>query len=433
MPLASVGCLFRFHVRQQAGDRLLHHARRLHHLRQEHFSRAEQVADDIHAGHQRAFDDMQRALGLQPRLVGVGVDELGDAVDQRMADALLDRPVAPGEVTLLRFLAGRSLEALGDLQHALGRRAAGLRHAVEHHVLAGLAQLRLDRVVDGELAGIDDAHVHAALDGVVEEHGVHGLAHRLVAAEREGEVRDAARDVDMRQRRGDLAGRLDEVDAVIVVLLDARRHRKDVRIEDDVFRREAGLLGQQLVGARADLDLARLGVGLALLVEGHDDDGRAIHAAELGVMEESLLAFLHRDRVDDRLALHAFQAGLDHLPFGAVDHHRHACDVRLGGDEVEVFDHRLLRVDQALVHVDVDDLRAIGDLVARDVERRGVVAGRDQLPELGRARDVGALADIDEGNLLGQRERLEAGEHHQRLVLGRAARRMPADGFGDGA
>ena len=57
-------------------------------------------------------------------------------------------------------------------------------------------------------------------------------------------------------------------------------------------------------------------------------------------------------------------------------------------------------VDQALIHVDVDDLRAVLDLVARHVERSGVVAGRDQLPEFGRAGDVGALADIDEGNVL---------------------------------
>ena len=79
-------------------------------------------------------------------------------------------------------------------------RSVASGRAVEDHVLAGLAQLRIDLVVDGELAGIDDAHVHARLDGVVEEHGMHRLAHRLVAAEREGEVRDAAGDVDMRQR-----------------------------------------------------------------------------------------------------------------------------------------------------------------------------------------------------------------------------------------
>ena len=50
--------------------------------------------------------------------------------------------------------------------------------------------------------------------------------------------------------------RLDEVDAVIVVLLDAGGDGEDVRVEDDVLGRKAGLLGQQLVGARADLDLA---------------------------------------------------------------------------------------------------------------------------------------------------------------------------------
>ena len=67
------------------------------------------------------------------------------------------------------------------------------------------------------------------------------------------------------KRRGDLAGGLDEVDAVIVVLLDAGGDGEDVGVENDVLGREAGLLGQQLVGAGADFDLARLGVGLALL------------------------------------------------------------------------------------------------------------------------------------------------------------------------
>jgi hypothetical protein len=37
-----------------------------------------------------------------------------------------------------------------------------------------------------------------------------------------------------------IVGRLDEVDAVIVVLFDAGRDGEDVRIEDDVFGREAG-------------------------------------------------------------------------------------------------------------------------------------------------------------------------------------------------
>ncbi len=48
--------------------------------------------------------------------------------------------------------------------------------------------------------------------------------------------------------------------------------------------------------------------------------------------------------------------------------------------------HRLLGIEQALVHVDVDDLRAVLDLVARHGERGGVVAGVDQLAELAPSR-----------------------------------------------
>jgi len=55
--------------------------------------------------------------------------------------------------------------------------------------------------------------------------------------------------MDMRQARDDLAGRLNEIDAVIIVLLDAGRDCKDIRIEDDVFRWKTDLFGQNLVGA----------------------------------------------------------------------------------------------------------------------------------------------------------------------------------------
>ena len=78
------------------------------------------------------------------------------------------------------------------------------------------------------------------------------------------------------QRRLDDPRRLDVVDRVVVVLLEAGGDREDVRVEDDVGRIEAGLLGEQLVGALADLDLALDRVGLAGLVERHDDDAGAV-------------------------------------------------------------------------------------------------------------------------------------------------------------
>ena len=53
---------------------------------------------------------------------------------------------------------------------------------------------------------------------------------------------------------------------------------------------------------------------------------------------------------------------------------RDARDVGLAGDQLDEAVHRLDAVDHALVHVDVDDLRAGLDLLAGDRERGVVVA-----------------------------------------------------------
>ena len=81
----------------------------------------------------------------------------------------------------------------------------------------------------------------------------------------------------------DPAGGLDEVDAVVGVLLDAGGECEEVRVEDDVLGREADLVDEDVVGALADLLAALEVVGLALLVEGHHDDGGAVLAAQPGL------------------------------------------------------------------------------------------------------------------------------------------------------
>ena len=153
-----------------------------------------------------------------------------------MRQPLFHRPLAPGEIDFLGFLPFAA-EFLGQRQQPLG----GVGPPVEHHVLAGLAQFRIERVIDRHLPGIDDAHIHAGLDGVIEEHRMHGLAHALIAAERKRQVRHAARHVHVRQVLPDPARRLDEIDAVIIVLLHAGGDGEDVRIEDDVLAAESRL------------------------------------------------------------------------------------------------------------------------------------------------------------------------------------------------
>jgi hypothetical protein len=272
----------------------------------------------------------------------------------------------------------------------------------------------LQVVVHADHARVDDAHVHARLDGVVQEHGVDGFAHRVVAAKAEAHVAHAARHLGARQVLLDPAHGVDEVDRVVVVLLDAGGNGEDVRVEDDVFRRKAHLVDQDAVRPLADLDLARVGVGLALLVEGHHHGGGAVALHQLGLVLELVHALLHGDRVDDALALDAAQPGLDDLPLRAVHHHRHARDVGLAGDEVQEADHGGLAVEHGLVHVDVDDLRAVFHLLARHGQGLLELAVQDHPREGLGAGDVGALADVDEQRVRADGHRLEAGQLHGR-------------------
>jgi len=95
-------------------------------------------------------------------------------------------------------------------------------------------ELLRDVLVDDKLARIDDAHVHARLDGVEQKRRVHGFADDVVAAERERQIAHAAADARAGTALLDDARSLDEVLRELVVFLDARGDGQDVRVEDDV-------------------------------------------------------------------------------------------------------------------------------------------------------------------------------------------------------
>ncbi|MNO63032.1 hypothetical protein D3C76_537230 [compost metagenome] len=334
-----------------------------------------------------------------------------------MLQPLAHRPAAPLLIPGILGLGAGAAILLGDGEQILG----GTVIEVQHHGLDLRLQLRRNVFVDGELTGVDYPHVHAVLDGVVEEDGVNGFPHRLVAAEGEGDVGDTAGDHGVGQMGLDVLHRLDEVHRVVVVLVDAGRHREDVGVEDDVFRREADPIHQDPVGALADLELAGTGIGLAHLVERHHDDGGTVAAQQPGLLDELGLPLLHGDGVDHRLALHALEARLQHLPLGGVDHHGHPGDVGLASDEVQEAHHGRLGVQHPLVHVDVDDLGAALHLLLGHIQGLVVEPLLDEALELGRAGDVGALPHVHEHGLGGDDEGLETGQPAGHRQLGQGA------------
>jgi len=90
------------------------------------------------------------------------------------------------------------------------------------------------------------------------------------------------------------------------------------------------------------------------------------------------------------------QPRLDDLPLGRVDHDRYAGDIRLAGNQVEKAHHSFLGLQHAFVHVDVDDLSAVFDLLKRHLKRGGVIVFLDQPFKARGAGHVGPLADVDE-------------------------------------
>ena len=95
-----------------------------------------------------------------------------------MLETLFHRLFTPGEVFLDR-LALLAAILVCDFQQALG----GIRAAIKDDILDAFSKLRINLVINVELARIHNAHIHARRNGVIEEDRVHGAAHRLVAAE----------------------------------------------------------------------------------------------------------------------------------------------------------------------------------------------------------------------------------------------------------
>ena len=422
--------LLGFHERREVGHGLLHHAGGLHHLRQEHLARAEQVTDDAHAGHERPLDDQQRLAQLGARFLGVGVNVEVNALHERVRESFLDRALAPLFLDLLvacGCACAGGFELLAEVHQALGRVGA----AVEQRVFYQLLQLGLDLFIHFEHAGVDDAHVHSGLDSMEEERAVHRLAHRVVAAEAERNVRDAAADLGVREVLFDPTRGFDEVHGVVVVLLDARRDGEDVRIENDVLGREANFIDEDAVGAFADADLLSECCRLAILIERHHHDGGAILEHLARVFAEQVLAAFERDGVHDALALKAFQAGLDDFPLGGVHHEGSLRDLRFAAKQLEEARHGCDAINHPFVHADVDDVGPVLDLLAGDGDGLVVFPFLDQLRELRRTGDVRALANHHElADLLC--ERLRAGETQRLGCNGGCARRNATEPFGAG-
>ena len=410
-------CIFAcFDVRLQNFHSFFHRTCGFHDLREEHLAFTETTADFVHTIHQWARNNANRAIAAVDEFHQVGLQCCRSSLEEGFLQTFFGRgglgvsscvafvrraacACAYGE-NGFRVVLGASFLCLG-----LGGRHAAcnfdeffacFRFRVEDDFGNRHAEFKRNCLVLDNRARIHDRHAHAVRDGVMQERGVHRFAQVVVATECEREVRKTARDADTGEVVHNPADRADKVNGVGVVFRHAGSDRQNVRVVNDIGRVEVKLLHHDIISAGRNLYAALVVCCLAFFVEEHHDYGgtEALHGE--CVFDKRFFAHLERDGVHDALALDALEAFFDNFEAGAIDHDRHAAYSRVGSNQVQESAHFGGGVEEAIVHVDVNDVGAVIDLLTGDVERFFVILLVDETQELLGARDVATFADLHE-------------------------------------
>ena len=203
-----------------------------------------------------------------------------------------------------------SLHRRSILQQSVG----SILPSVQHHILCQLQQLWFHGGIDLQQSGIDNPHIHACLNGVIEEHRVHRLPDRVIAAERKRQVAHSAAHPCKREVSLNILSGFYVINSVVIVLLDACGDSQNIRIDEDILRRKTGFLRQQTVRSVSHLPASLECGSLSLLIEEHHHCGSAVTPHQPCFLQEFLLTLLQADGVDNRLALYALQSCLQHFP-----------------------------------------------------------------------------------------------------------------------
>ena len=169
---------------------------------------------------------------------------------------------------------------------------------------------------------------------MVEKHRVNSFAHRVIAPERERHIRNTTTNQRMGQVLFNPTAGLNKVQTITVVLLNTSSHRKHIGVKDNIFRRKANLINQNIVAALRDFLASLQIIRLAIFIKGHHHNGGTVLFAQLGFFNKLLSAFFKANGVNHRLALDAFKPSFDHLPFGGIHHNGHTGNLRLRGYQI---------------------------------------------------------------------------------------------------
>ena len=367
---------FGFQDRHQPGNCFFHHPGAFDYLGQKHLPCTKEVAHLVHSVHQGSFNDLECLIIMHKGFVNILIDVVGDAFDQRVSQALVQRECPPLLLQDLSFLPVTMRICISD------QTIGSIFSPVQDHILHQFQQILRDLVVDQEVSSVDDPHIQTGFDGMEKEGRMHGFPDKIVPPEREGKIADTAADTGIRKVFLDPFHGADEIHRIGVMFINPGGNREDIGIKNDIFGQETHFFGKDIVSPAGDHDTAFERGSLTLLIEGHHDHRGAHLFQKASMFPEFIRSFLQTDRVDDRFPLDAGERRNDHRPSGRVDHHRNFGNIRIGSQHVEEGGHRFFCIQHRFIHADIDDLGSVFHLLPGYRKGLFVILLPDQAGEL---------------------------------------------------
>ena len=152
------------------------------------------------------------------------------------------------------------------------------------------------------------------------------------------------------------------------MLLHTRRHSEHIGIENDIQRIHANFVDEQMIGPFRNLNATFITCGLTCFIEAHHHHRCAITLHITSMLKKLRLALLQRNGVDNALALYTFKASLNHLPIRGVYHHGYTGNIGLCSDTVQEIHHLRLRIEQTVIHIDINHECSVSHLLTGNAQ-----------------------------------------------------------------
>ena len=108
--------------------------------------------------------------------------------------------------------------------------------------------------------------------------------------------------------------------------------------------------------------------------------------------------------------MQALETRFDHLPVGGIHQDRNSADIRFRCHQIQELSHGLSTLQHSLVHVDVDELGAVLNLLEGHFQSPLKIALQDDLGEAPGTGNIGSFSDIDKEGIRADVQGLQPAE-----------------------